>query len=129
MIKRYLVFLSYLFIFPSCQHDHELLSSRSFNFTYSVLIKSTNGEKLEAWIPVPSSNEVQNISNLNIDAANLNYSIKTEPDFGNKYLYILNEDGTTSDSKISVSFSVKRKEHKNVNYKNSIQSDKCICFS
>ena len=65
MIKRYLVFLCYLFIFPSCQHDHELLSSRSFNFTYSVLIKSTNGEKLEAWIPVPSSNEVQNISNNN----------------------------------------------------------------
>tara|TARA_B100000212_G_scaffold33329_2_gene21709 strand:- start:1850 stop:2938 length:1089 start_codon:yes stop_codon:yes gene_type:complete len=118
MIKKYLVFLTYLFIFPSCQHDHELLSSRSFNFTYSVLIKSTNGEKLEAWIPIPSSNEVQNITNLNINAANLNYSIKTEPDFGNKYLYILNEDGTTSDSKISVSFSVKRKEHKNVNYKN-----------
>ena len=109
--------MTYLFIFPSCQHDHELLSSRSFNFIYSVVIKSTNGEKLEAWIPIPSSNEVQKISNLNIDAANLNYSIKREPDFGNKYLYILNEDGTTSDSKISVSFNVKRKEQKNVNYK------------
>ena len=117
-MKRYIVFMTYLFIFPSCQHDHELLSSRSFNFTYSVVIKSTNSEKLEAWIPIPSSNEVQNISNINIDAANINYSIKKEPDFGNKYLYILNEDGTTSDSKISVSFNVERKEHKNVNYKN-----------
>ena len=78
---------------------------------------------------IMGNNGLDAISNLNIDAASLNYSIKTEHDFGNKYLYILNEDGTTSDSKISVSFSVKRKEHKNVNYKNSVHSDKCICFS
>ena len=117
-MKRFLVFLTYLFIFPSCQHDHDLLSTRSFLFTYDVLVESSNGEKLEVWIPIPSSNEVQKISNLKIDTSNLNYSINTEPDFNNKYLYIMEQNGTTSDTKISVSFNVQRKEHNNVNYKN-----------
>ena len=45
-MKRFLVFLTYLLIFPSCQHDHDLLSTRSFLFTYDVLVESSNGQKI-----------------------------------------------------------------------------------
>ena len=52
--------MTYLFIFPSCQHDHELLSSRSFDFMYSVVIKSTNGEKLEVCCNSPKTGFFRN---------------------------------------------------------------------
>ena len=39
-------------------------NTRNFTFTYSVNLESSNGEKIELWLPVPQSNKVQNISNL-----------------------------------------------------------------
>ena len=41
---------------------------RSFQFTYEVEIESTDGEKLEVWLPVPRSNEVQTISEFEINS-------------------------------------------------------------
>jgi len=93
-------------------------NTRSFQFIYTVDIKSTNGAKLELWIPVPQSNEVQTISNLNINANSLQYSIEDEIIHGNKYLYINDAKGTKKDTKISLTFDVERKEHQNVMYKN-----------
>ena len=37
---------------------------RYFHFDYEVEIESTDGKKLELWIPVPQTNEVQTISQL-----------------------------------------------------------------
>jgi len=93
-------------------------NTRSFQFTYTVDIESTDGAKLELWIPVPQSNEVQTISNLNINANSLQYSIEDEIIHGNKYLYINDAKGTKKDTKISLTFDVERKEHQNVMYKN-----------
>ena len=42
-------------------------NTRSFQFTYEVDIESTNGKKLEVWLPVPQTNEVQIISELEIN--------------------------------------------------------------
>ena len=60
-------------------------NTRSFQFTYTVDIESTDGDKLELWIPVPQSNQVQNISNLKYEMAGLNYELKTS----NYYSYPL----------------------------------------
>ena len=49
-------------------------NTRSFQFTYTVDIESTNGKKLEVWLPVPQSNEVQIISKLKVNT-NSYYSV------------------------------------------------------
>ncbi len=70
-------------------------SSRSFQFTYSVDVESTDGKKLELWLPIPQSNEVQTISNLIINTNGIQHSIENEKIHGNKYLYINDENGIT----------------------------------
>tara|TARA_B100000686_G_scaffold342440_1_gene421626 strand:+ start:87 stop:1076 length:990 start_codon:yes stop_codon:yes gene_type:complete len=93
-------------------------NTRSFQFTYEVDIEPTNGKKLEVWIPIPTSNEVQTISALKINTNGLEYSLEDEKVHGNKYLYINQLDGTTESKKVSVIFDVVRKEHQNVHYEN-----------
>ena len=90
--------------------------NRKFEFKYQVDIASTKGEKLEAWIPYPKSNEVQNISNVRINT-DLNYDIKTEEKHGNKYIYVNEIDGTKKESSLVMTFNANRKEHKNQNFK------------
>ena len=58
MIKFLLSIL--LIILVSCTTNNE----RSFQFKYEVDIEPSNGQKIELWIPMPQSNEVQNISNI-----------------------------------------------------------------
>jgi len=94
------------------------LGTRSFQFMYSVDIESTDGKKLELWIPVPVSNEVQTISNLQFNMNGLEYSILNEKMHNNKYLYINHESGTKKQTSLTMIFNVIRKEHKNVNYNN-----------
>ena len=100
----------------SCNSN--LNNQRFFEFTYEVDINSTNGKKLEMWIPVPQSNEVQTISKLSINSNGLNYSIEKEEKHNNKYIYINHESGTIKPTKLIMTFNVLRSEHKNVNYKN-----------
>ena len=92
-------------------------NSRAFQFTYEVDIESTDSNKLELWIPVPNSNEVQTISNLKFNTNGLKYSIENEEFHGNKYLYINDTSGTTITTNISIKFNVMRKEHQNIIYK------------
>ena len=54
--------------------DHNK-NTRNFTFTYSVDLESSNGKKIELWLPVPQSNEVQNISNLKIETDGLGYEL------------------------------------------------------
>ena len=114
--KSSLIFLIFLF---SCNDPR---NSRSFNFTYEVTIDASNNKKLELWIPVPSTNEVQIISNLKIDTDRLAYEMLEESKFNNQYLYIYDFDGTVESKTIKISFDVKRFEHSNVNY-NDINPD------
>ena len=93
-------------------------STRSFQFTYSVNIESTDGKKLELWIPIPQSNEVQTISNLTINTNGLQHSIEDEKIHGNNYLYINDNNGITKLTNIFMTFDVKRFEHQNVMYNN-----------
>ena len=110
----YISCIAMLFLISCGSSD---LSERKFQFNYKVNIESSNGKKLEVWIPVPKSNEVQSVDNLNIDTGGLKYTIENESVHGNKYLYINESNGTNSPTTISMTFDVNRKEHKNVNYK------------
>ena len=93
-------------------------NTRSFQFKYTVVIESTGGKKLELWIPVPQSNEVQTISNLKFNINGLQHTIEDEKVHGNKYLYINDVKGTTKATNISMIFDVVRREHHNVMYNN-----------
>lgn len=91
---------------------------RSFQFIYTVDIESSDGKKLEVWIPVPKTNEVQTISNLQFYTNELQYSIEDETVHGNKYLYINDSTGTSKITNISMTFDVIRIEHQNMIYNN-----------
>ncbi len=93
-------------------------NTRSFQFTYSVDVESTGGEKLELWIPIPKSNEVQTISNFTLNTNGLQHSIEVEEIHGNKYLYINDENGITKATNILMTFEVLRCEHQNMRYNN-----------
>ena len=93
-------------------------NTRFFQFTYSVDVESTGGEKLELWIPMPRSNEVQTISNLKVNTNGLQFSIEDEKIHGNKYLYINDEKGTSKVTNILITFEVMRREHQNIMYSN-----------
>jgi hypothetical protein len=103
-----------LFIFNGCNSNDNF---RLFNFNYTIELESSKGKKIELWIPIPQSNEVQNISNLIIDSDGLSYEIKDEKNHNNKYLYVYSNLGTDNDKVITISFNVKRYEHKNIKYK------------
>ena len=98
---------------------------RSFEFQYSVELLPAPNKKLELWIPVPQSNEVQSISNLTVDSQGLDYEIKDEDDHGNKYLYIHSGDGIKDSKLITLTFNVLREEHRNVEYE-SINNDRYL---
>ena len=112
-MRMLLIIASSMLLFTSCQKND---NTRSFNFIYSVDVESTNNKKLELWIPIPQTSEVQTISNLSIEADGLNYTVEDEQKFGNKYLYINHLMGTNVSKVVNISFDVLRKEHSNVNY-------------
>ena len=108
------IFIFFAIFLISCNSNN----SRSFNFTYSVNVDSTNGAKLELWIPIPTTNEVQLIENLNISTDNLAYTIEKDETHGNSYVYINEKNGTKDTKFVEISFDVHRKERQNVDFKN-----------
>ena len=92
------------------------LEKRSFSFDYSVEIPATHGKKLEVWLPLPQTNEVQTISNIKITADDLSYKIMEDYVHGNSYLYLISEIGLEKTTQVSFSFDVNRSEHKNEHY-------------
>ena len=97
--------------------DHH--NTRNFQFTYEVLVEPTHGNKLEIWLPVPTSSNVQEISNLQIISEDLAYTLKDEPIHGNRYLYVFSKMGITNPTTITMTFDVHRKEHSNISDKNA----------
>jgi len=64
-------------------------SKRTFKFTYSVKIPApADGSKvLEAWIPVPQTDELQKVSDLKVEAS-VPHTVETEPEYGNKMIHV-----------------------------------------
>jgi len=114
IISKY-IFCIYILLLTGCNSN---IKSRNFNFNYIVELEPSNGKKIELWLPVPQSNEVQKISNLYIDLQGLSYEIKDEKEHGNKYLYVFSNSGINISKTITMSFDVLRQEHGNVKYVN-----------
>jgi len=112
-MNRVIVLLCLLIIIR-CGIDN----SRSFEFVYEVELDSTNGKKIEVWVPIPQSNEVQIISDLIINTGGLEYTIELENVHKNKYVYINDESGVNELKRITIKFTVERLEHENVDYSN-----------
>ena len=91
------IVLLFILILVGCAQKNNI---RTFQFTYEVKIESTDGKKLEIWVPIPQSNEVQTISNLIIKTSGLEHSIEDEKVHGNKYLYINHKSGTTKSTTV-----------------------------
>ena len=104
-----------LTVFYGCTNTFE---ERLFQFTYEVIIEPTNGKKLELWIPVPKSNVVQIVSNMKFNLGDLSYQVNEEKVHGNKYLYIHEENGISDTTKLTMTFSILRKEHGNIKIEN-----------
>ena len=68
-MKKVLLLCIVIFVCATTKlKSSEIVNTRSFQFTYIVKIEPTGGKKLELWIPVPKSNEVQIISNLKFNS-------------------------------------------------------------
>ena len=89
---------------------------RSFNFSYSVELDESS-EKVEVWIPIPKSTEVQNITNVNLDSGGIECAEYVESEHKNKYYYC-SADLLASDTKVTLTCDVKRVERQGVVYGN-----------
>jgi len=107
-------FLSSALPCDGCKKNKQ--SSRSFVFNYEVVLEPSNGKKLELWLPVPQSNEVQTISSLMIQTGDIPYVVKDETVHRNKYVYIYANDGINEEKKITMKFKVLRNEHSNIHF-------------
>ena len=109
-------------LISSCATD----SYRSFQFKYEVTIESTNGEKMEMWIPIPQTTPIQTISNLTYNMSDLDYELKKEKVHNNTYLYVYNDKGISESKTISVVFDVTRKEHSNYEIYEDVEPNKYL---
>lgn len=67
-------------------------ASRTFVFTYSATIAEppTGARRLDLWLPLPSSDAQQTISNVHVDSA-LRYEIEREREYGNRVVHVWSE--------------------------------------
>ena len=114
-----MVFICCVTFFSSCITTK--YNQRYFQFNYEVEINPTNGKKMEIWIPIPQSNEVQTISNLEYDLDGLSFELKNENKHGNRYIYIYAKEGTKKTKNIKISCNVLRQEHSNIKYDDRLQ--------
>ena len=79
-----IILLLSIFLLNSCNYIQAKLdnnisnNTRYFQFIYEVGIEPTENKKMELWIPIPQTNEVQIISELSYELAGLEYELKTE---------------------------------------------------
>ena len=94
---------------------NEPMGSRSFQFRYITTLEPSS-KKVEVWIPVPQSNEVQIISNIELDNDGVSCSLQTEGRHGNKYYYCAEDKGLDRERTLTLVCDVVRKEHSAVSY-------------
>jgi len=94
--------------------DSPPLRSRSFEFQYITHVPAlpAQAQKLRIWIPLPESNQQQEISGLTLSSP-VPYEIHREPEYGNPYAYIeLAPAKAATPFEVKMSFQVKRAEHR-----------------
>lgn len=81
-------------------------------FTYTATIPEVSGD-LDLWIPIPSNNAFQTVSDIIVDAKvggdNQPFTINTEPDYGNRMVHVRSL-GAKGEATVTVRFTVRREE-------------------
>ena len=90
-------------------------SNREFNFKYNVVLEPSN-TKVEVWIPIPQTNEVQTVSNLSLSNKDkMRCTELIEEKHKNKYYYC-SVNNLEEKTTLTLSVDVVRKEHSTVSY-------------
>ncbi len=89
--------------------SEEQIDSRNFNFTYDVKIPNIpeNSKYVDVFVPLPKSDETQEISNLKI-VSDADYTVETDPEYKNKILHVVLKDKIPDSISLEISFNVKR---------------------
>ena len=118
---KYFAIIAIVGVFIYLTITQSTAESREFNFKYNVELEKTD-DKVEVWIPVPQSNEVQEISNLTLTGNDaMDCERLKEEKHGNMYYYCTSQ-GLDSTTVLTLSVDVIRQEHQTVDYKN-VNSD------
>jgi transglutaminase-like putative cysteine protease len=88
------------------------VASRTFQFRYRTVVKEIPAGvgKLEVWLPFPTSDAHQTISEVTIDAPRP-VTISREPEYGNSILYVRIDRPEPREIPIEVSFTATRREY------------------
>lgn len=92
----------------------QLPPTRSFAFEYIARVASlpAEGQKLRLWIPVPQSDNYQDITDLKIESP-IPYVIHKDPEYGNHYAYLeLTPSQVPMPFEVRMDFHATRREHK-----------------
>ncbi len=84
---------------------------REFLFEYETLLLPTPAAHMRVWLPLPQSDEVQQIADMQIQS-DLPYSLHRDPEFGNLYLRAEKAGGVDDTIRIIVRFQVTRSVRK-----------------
>jgi len=84
---------------------------RSFRFEYEAVVKEfpAGAKGAPIWIPIPTSDDTQTISNLEV-AATVAHEIRNGGAYGNRYLYVEAPLGETPEIALKVACDVTRRE-------------------
>ncbi|NOY69721.1 MAG: transglutaminase domain-containing protein [Deltaproteobacteria bacterium] len=89
LLKFLILIAALMLMSPAAHRGYAGLSSRTFDFVYSVTVRDIpqNATRLDLWIPVPQTTAHQEISNLKIDCK-YPQQILVEPEYKNKMAYV-----------------------------------------
>src|SRR5215813_8483713 len=85
---------------------------RQFEFTYQTEITDipAGTKHLDIWIPYPTSDENQTISDVKIESP-FKTKITKDPEYGNSILYMGVDHPQTTSATVRMKFNVKRREN------------------
>ena len=111
--SKYFAILTAIGVFVYLMQETEY--TREFNFKYNIALEPSD-TKVEVWIPIPQTNEVQTVSNLSLSNKDkMGCTELTEVDHKNKYYYC-SVNNLEEETTLTLSVDVVRKEHSTVNY-------------
>ena len=113
---KYFAIIAVIGVFVYLTLMQKTAPNRKFNFKYNVELKKSNN-MVEVWIPIPQTNEVQEISNLKLISAGMDCSKLEERIHRNQYYYCVSEK-LDKETTLTLSVDVLRFEHKTVQYEN-----------
>lgn len=88
--------------------------TRRFEFRYTTRTRAVpkQAQTLRLWIPVPDSDNQQEISHLTIESP-VPYELHREPEYGNRYAYLeLAPGAVTAPFEVRIRFQVERRGHR-----------------